>query len=69
MIIERDNNNIIIKLDASLVGIETVQKWADYFRLIESNAKNQGNEEQVNELVQASHQNWLMENQDRISKL
>jgi hypothetical protein len=69
MIIERDNNNIIIKLDASLVGIETVQKWADYFRLIESNAKNQGNEQQVNELVQASHQNWLMENQDRISKL
>ena len=69
MTIERNENNIIITLDASLVGIETVQKWADYFRLIESNAKNQGTQEQADELARESHQNWLKENQYRLSSL
>ena len=69
MTIERDNETIIIKLDASLVNIETVQGIARYLRLMESNAKNQGTQKQVDELLKESHQNWLKENSERISRL
>lgn len=69
MVIERDSNTITIKLNASLIDIEAVQKFADYLGLLESNAQNQGTQEQADELAQESHQNWLIENRDRINKL
>jgi hypothetical protein len=69
MVIERDNETITIKLNASLIDIETVQKFADYFGLLESNAQNKGTQEQADELAREVHQNWLIENRDRINKL
>ncbi len=68
MLIERDSKNIIIKLDASLIDIEEVQKFADYFRLLESNAENKGSEEEAAELAMLSHQHWLQENQHRLTE-
>jgi len=69
MVIERDNQNIIIKLDASLIDIETVQKFAGYFRVLESNAKNQGTVEQAESLASEAHRDWLKDNQERLSKI
>jgi len=69
MVIERDSDTIIIKLNASLIDMETIQKFADYFRLLESNAQNQGTQEDADELACESHQNWLAENQGQIAKL
>ena len=69
MIVERENENIIIKVNPSLVGMAEIQRTIDFFRLLESNAKNQGTKEQVDELSRESHQNWLKENQHRIANL
>ena len=52
MVIERDNENIIITVNASLLsqhGMQEVQQFADYMRVLESNARNQGIQEQVDE--------------------
>jgi len=68
MIIERDKEDIVIRLNASLIDIEEVQKFADYFRVLESNAKNQGTQEQANELARESQKNWWKENRQRFVK-
>lgn len=60
MIIERDNQDIIIRLKSSLIDMEEVQKFADYFRLIESNAKNQGTQEDADSLARISQQDWAL---------
>ena len=68
MIIERDKEDIVIRLNASLIDIEEVQKFADYFRVLESNAKNQGTQDQANELARESQKNWWKENRQRFVK-
>jgi hypothetical protein len=67
MVIERENDNIIIKLDSS-ANMKAIQKIIDYFNLVDSIPKNQGTEEQVAELARESHLNWIKENQHRLSK-
>jgi hypothetical protein len=69
MVIERNSDTITIRLNASLIDMETVQKFVDYFGLLESNAQNKGTQEHADELAYESHKNWLVENQDRINKL
>lgn len=68
MIIERDKQDIIIRLKSSLIDIEEAQKLADYFRLIESNAQNQGSQDDVDTLTRISQQNWVKENKSRYIK-
>jgi len=68
MIIERDKQDIVIRLDSTLVDIEEVQKFADYFRAMESNAKNKGTEEQAEELARESQKGWWKENRHRFIK-
>ena len=65
MIIERDKEDIVIRLNGSLVDIEEVQKFADYFRFIESNAQNQGTEEQAELLARESQKGWWKQNKHR----
>ena len=68
MIIERDKQDIIIRLKSSLIDIEDVQKFADYFRLIESNAQNHGTQKDADALARTSQQDWLKENRTRYNK-
>lgn len=68
MVIERDNNTIVIKLDATLVDINDVQRFADYFRVIESNAKNKGTEEQAAALADEIDKKWWAENKHSFLK-
>lgn len=68
MVIERDSNQIIIRLDSSLIDIQEIQRYADYFRFLESNARNQGTEEQATELAREVHKNWWAENRSRFLK-
>jgi hypothetical protein len=68
MIIERDKEDIVIRLNASLVDIDEVQKFADYFRLIESNAMNKGTEEEAAQLARESQKGWWEENRHRFIK-
>ncbi len=68
MTIERDKEDIVIRLNASLVDIDEVQKFADYFRLIESNALNKGNDEEAAQLARESQKGWWKENRHRFIK-
>jgi hypothetical protein len=65
MAIERDNENLIIKVNPSLVGMDEIQKTIDYLRILESNAKNQGTREQADELAREINKNWWAENKHR----
>jgi len=68
MIIERDNENLVIKINPSLVGMDEIQKTIDYFRILESNAKNHGTQEQVDELASEVNRNWWAANKHRFIK-
>jgi len=68
MVIERQNEDIVIRLNASLVDMEEVQKLTRYFRFLESNAKNQGTEEEATELAQEIHKDWWAKNRSRFIK-
>ena len=68
MIIERDNENLIIKVNSSLIGMDEIQKTIDYLRILESNAKNQGTQEQADELAREINKNWWAENKHRFIK-
>jgi hypothetical protein len=65
MVIERQNEDIVIRLKAGSVDMREVQKVVDYFRFMESNAKNRGTEEQAAELAREAHAQWWSENKKR----
>lgn len=68
MKIERQNEDIVIRLNASLINMEEVQKLTSYFRFIESNAQNNGTEEQAAELAREVHSAWWAKNRSRFIK-
>lgn len=68
MIIERQNEDIVIRLNASLINMDEVQKLTSYFRFIESNAQNNGTEEQAAELAREVHSAWWAKNRSRFIK-
>ena len=68
MVIERDKDDIVIRLNANLINIEEVQKFADYFRVLESNTKNQGTEEEAAALADEIDKKWWKENKHRFLK-
>lgn len=68
MIIERDKQDIVIRLDGSLIDIAEIQKLTDYLRILESNAQNRGTEEEATELARESQKGWWKENRDRFIK-
>ena len=65
MVIERQNNEIIIRLPASLLDIREVQRLVDYFRFMESNSQNQGTEAQAAELAREVDTKWWKDNKHR----
>ncbi len=68
MVIERQNEDIVIRLNASLIDMEEVQKLTSYFRFIESNAGNKGTEEEATELAREVHSAWWATNRSRFIK-
>lgn len=65
MVIERQDQDIIIRLNAASVDMREVQKVVDYFRFMESNAKNRGTEAQAAQLARDAHAQWWAENKER----
>jgi len=68
MVIERENENVIIKVNPALIGMDEIQKVIDYFHILESNAQNQGTQEQADELARESQKGWWKGNRDRFIK-
>lgn len=65
MVVERQDNEIVIRLPESVIGMDEVQRLLDYFRFLESNAKNQGTLEQAAKLAEEVDSNWWLENKHR----
>jgi hypothetical protein len=68
MVIELNNDKILIELDASLFSLGELQQFTQYLKLIESNVKNQGTQEQVDELAREVNKNWWLANKRRYLK-
>ena len=65
MVVERQDSDIVIRLKSENVDIREVQRIVDYFRFVESNARNQGTEAQAAQLAREAHARWWAENKDR----
>jgi hypothetical protein len=68
MVIECDNENVIIKIDPSLIGMDEVQKTIDYLRILESNAQNKGTQEEAAALAREINKGWWDDNKHRFLK-
>ena len=67
-VVERENENVIIKVNPALIGMDEIQKIIDYFRVLESAAQNQGTQEQADQLARESQNSWWKENRQRFIK-
>ena len=65
MVVERQNNEIVIRLPESVLDISEVQRLLDYFRFMESNSKNKGTPEQAAKLAEEVDSKWWLENKHR----
>jgi len=68
MVIERENENVVIRINPALVGMDEIQKMIDYFRVLESSAQNRGTQEDVDALARESQKGWWKENRYRFIK-
>lgn len=68
MVIERENENVIIKVNPALIGMDVIQKTIDYLRALELNAQTQGTQEQADALARESQKGWWKENRHRFIK-
>jgi hypothetical protein len=67
MVIERDNENIIIKADKS-INMGAVQKLIDYINVLEIASQKQGTEEEAARLAEEVDKKWWLENKHRFLK-
>ncbi len=64
MVIERQNNEIVIRPNGS-VNMEAVQKVIDYINVLEIVAQNQGTESEAGQLANSIEGNWWSKNKRR----
>lgn len=64
MVVERQNNEIIIRLSSSM-NIDIVQKMLDYFDVMDIALQNKGTEEQAAELAREVNKKWVAENKHK----
>ena len=67
MVIERDNENIIIKASKS-INMASVQKLIDYINVLEIASQKQGTEEEAAKLADEVDKKWWQENKHRFLK-
>lgn len=65
MFVERQNQDVVIRLNASLIDIREIQRFVDYVGFLESNAKNQGSEEEATQLARETDFTWWQANKHR----
>ena len=65
MIVERNEQDIVIRLDARLFDMGDVQRMINYFRFVESNAVNRGAESDATDLAREVEQAWWAENRNK----
>jgi len=64
MIVERKNNEVIVKLDGSL-DVDSLQQTLNYLRYLELGAKSKASEEQIDQLVKDVKKGWWKNCRDK----
>ena len=67
MIIERNNNEILIRIPKS-INIESTQRIIDYIRYQEITSKSQDKQEDVDKLADEINIKWWEDNKDTFLK-
>ena len=67
MIIERNNNEVIIRLPAS-VNTDDLQDFIDYARYKELTSKNEVTQKEIDDLADQINKDWWTENRKRFIK-
>lgn len=57
MLVERKNNEVIIRLDGA-VDVDFLQKTLDYLRYLELGAKSKATQSQIDELARDVKKDW-----------
>lgn len=67
MVIERINNEIVIKVSSD-TDITGLQRLIDYIKFREIASKSKASEEEINNLVRESKADWWKRNKNRFIK-
>ncbi|HKL33629.1 MAG TPA: hypothetical protein VJ919_13905 [Tangfeifania sp.] len=67
MIIERTNNEILIRIPNS-VDIDDAQRIIDYIRYQEITSKSKASQKEADNLAAEANENWWKENKDSFLK-
>ena len=64
MIVERKNNEVVVRLDGS-VDADSLQQTLDYLRYLELGAKSKATQEQIDELTKEVKKGWWEKNRSK----
>ncbi len=67
MLIERNNNEIVIKVSSSVDSFG-LQRLIDYVRYLEATAKSKAKQSDVDKLSDEVNESWLSKNHKRFRK-
>lgn len=67
MIIERTENEVIIRLPAN-INIEGLQQMVDYLTYKEATSKSVATQEEIDDLVKEVKGSWWQKNKKRLTK-
>lgn len=67
MIVERKNNEVVVRLDGS-VDADALQQTLDYLRYLELGAKSQATQEQIDLLTKEVKKGWWEKNRSKFIK-
>ncbi|MBV6641017.1 MAG: hypothetical protein KI791_09870 [Cyclobacteriaceae bacterium] len=67
MLVERKNNEIIIRLDGS-VNADFLQQTLDYLRYLEIGAKSKATQSQIDQLADEVNKGWWEKNKSKFIK-
>lgn len=65
MTIERQNNEIIIRIPDSL-GVDEIQRMINYIRYSEITAKSKAKQEEINKIADDVDRSWWEKNKERL---
>ena len=67
MLVERKNNEVIVRLDGA-VDINFLQRTLNYLRYLELGAKSKATQAQINKLAKDVKKGWWKKNRDKFIK-
>ena len=67
MVVEKKNNEIIVRLDGS-IDINFVQQTLDYLRYLELGSKSKVTQEEIDQLAKEVKKGWWEKNRSRFIK-